>query len=100
MGNLGTSHLQSKIFIYGPPGSGKSTLGCMLAENLALPFLDLDEIIVDQAGISIPEIFAREGETGFRKWERAGLAKLLEADWGVVALGGGALLDTESRGQV
>jgi shikimate kinase/3-dehydroquinate synthase len=100
MGNSGTSHLQSKIFIYGPPGSGKSTLGRMLAENLALPFFDLDEIIVDQAGVSIPEIFAREGETGFRKRERTQLMKLLETDWGVIALGGGALLDPQSQAQV
>jgi shikimate kinase/3-dehydroquinate synthase len=100
MENSGASHLQSKIFIYGPPGSGKSTLGRMLAESLALPFFDLDEIIVDQAGVSIPKIFASEGEIGFRQREHTELMKLLEADWGVIALGGGALLDPQSRTQV
>jgi shikimate kinase/3-dehydroquinate synthase len=100
MENSASSQLKSKIFLYGPSGSGKSTLGRMLAENLALPFFDLDEIIVAQAGASIPEIFAREGETGFRQRERAELLKLLEADWGVIALGGGALLDPQSRAQV
>ena len=100
MADPGTRHLKSKIFLYGPPGSGKSTLGRMLAESLALPFFDLDEIIVDQADMPIPEIFTSEGEKGFRQRERAGLLQLLEEDWGVIALGGGALLDAQSRIQV
>ena len=48
------------IFIYGPPGSGKSTLGERLAQALSTPFYDLDELIVAEAGVSIPEIFAAE----------------------------------------
>ena len=87
------------IFIYGPPGSGKTTLGILLAEKLKLPFVDLDGIIEERAGHLIPKIFAREGETGFRRYEKAALEKALELD-GVISLGGGALLDGENRDQV
>jgi shikimate kinase/3-dehydroquinate synthase len=89
-----------KIFLYGPPLSGKSTIGQHLADRLALPFLDLDNFIENQSGLSIPEIFAAEGETGFRTRERADLIRVLEMDWGVIALGGGTLLDPRNRAQV
>ena len=88
------------IYIYGPPGSGKSTLGKRLAEALRLPFYDLDEIIVVNAGLSIPDIFATEGESGFRTHERNALRHVLENSKGVTALGGGALLDSENRSLV
>jgi shikimate kinase/3-dehydroquinate synthase len=89
-----------KIFLYGPSGSGKSTLGRRLAENLGLPFVDLDESIEKQAGYTIPEIFRRQGEAGFRQLEKQNLRSLLEAPEGVVSLGGGALLDEDNRRQV
>jgi 3-dehydroquinate synthase len=85
------------IMIYGPPASGKSSLGLRLAESLRLPFYDLDELIESQAGLSIPQIFAVEGETGFRRRESAALADVLDFEHGVVALGGGALLHPENR---
>ena len=85
------------LFLYGPPGSGKTTLGKKLAERLALSFYDLDVVIRDEAGCSIPEIFAREGEAGFRAREKQTLARFLKAGRCVVALGGGSLLDPESR---
>ncbi len=88
------------IFLYGPPTSGKSSLGSRLAENLGLPFYDLDEMIETQAGASIPQIFASEGESGFRSREGASLAEVLAKRSGVVALGGGALLKPENRLQV
>jgi len=91
--NLRNSH----FFLYGPPGSGKSTLGRRLAESLALPFYDLDEVVEMQARQRIPQIFAAEGESGFRRREAAALAWVLEQPSGVVALGGGALLDPENR---
>ncbi|MBR1588385.1 MAG: AAA family ATPase, partial [Kiritimatiellae bacterium] len=60
------------LFIYGPPGSGKTTLGKLLAGRFGVPFEDLDGSIVRAAaGKSIPEIFADEGEPGFRARERA-----------------------------
>jgi shikimate kinase/3-dehydroquinate synthase len=85
------------LFIYGPPASGKSSLGLRLAESLRLPFYDLDEMIETQAGISISQIFAAEGESGFRRRESAALADVLDCERGVVALGGGALLHPENR---
>ena len=60
------------LFIYGPPGSGKTTLGKLLAGRFGVPFEDLDDSIVRAAdGKSIPAIFADEGEAGFRARERA-----------------------------
>jgi 3-dehydroquinate synthase len=87
----------SLVFLYGPPGSGKSTIGRLLADRLALPFVDLDQRVEEKAGMSIPEIFAKVDESGFRQLERAELKELLNLEWGVIALGGGALLDTENR---
>ena len=85
------------IFLYGPPASGKTVTGLRLAESLHLPFYDLDEVIETQAGSSIPQIFAAEGEAGFREREAAALQGLLNWQCGVVALGGGALLRPENR---
>ena len=83
--------------LYGPPGSGKSEIGASLALALALPFVDLDEEITRQAGQSIPDIFRLEGEANFRQKERAALERALALPAGVIALGGGALLDPASR---
>lgn len=85
-----------KIFIYGPPGSGKSAAGRQLASALGLPFYDLDEEIEARSRATIPQLFQREGEAGFRRRERKILAKFLNGA-GVVALGGGALLDPRNR---
>ena len=64
------------LFIYGPPGSGKTTLGKLLAGRFGVPFEDLDDSIVLAAGgKSIPAIFADEGEAGFRARERAALER-------------------------
>jgi shikimate kinase/3-dehydroquinate synthase len=87
------------IFIYGPPGSGKTSVGNLLAQKLNLPFVDLDEVIEEEAGSTIPEIFAMGGEASFRRREKTALEKLLKPG-SVVSLGGGALLDGESRQQV
>lgn len=88
------------IFLYGPPVSGKSTIGELLADNLALPFIDLDQRIEVETNLPIPEIFAKEGEEGFRKHEKALLKETLNLDRGVIALGGGTLLDPESKSLV
>jgi len=87
-------------FLYGPPGSGKTTIGKKLAERLELPFTDLDEVIENQSGMQIPEIFAQEGEAGFRERERQALSEVLNNGQGVVALGGGSLLNEENRSYV
>ncbi len=87
----------ARIFLYGPPGSGKSTLGRGLAEALGLPFADLDASIVKAARKTIPEIFAQSGEVGFRNRETEALRQVCAEPPAVVALGGGALLAEANR---
>jgi len=81
------------IMLYGPPGSGKSAVGIELAHQLGCDFHDLDVEIESRVGMSIPEIFAESGEDGFREWESTTLAEMLKSTQGVLALGGGTLLD-------
>ncbi len=88
------------IFLYGPPGVGKSAVGRQLAQDLALPFYDLDAEVEARSGAAIPEIFAREGEAGFRSRERRALDGLLDKTTGVIALGGGTLLAEGLRSRV
>jgi shikimate kinase / 3-dehydroquinate synthase len=88
------------FFLYGPPGSGKSTLGHRLAEALDLPFFDLDLEIQAEAGVSISAIFEERGEAGFRSIESECLTALLGGRRGLIALGGGTLLDENNRRRV
>ncbi|MDD5468241.1 MAG: 3-dehydroquinate synthase [Anaerolineales bacterium] len=85
------------LFLYGPPGSGKTTLGRRLAEKLDRAFYDLDELIAQEAKMGIPELFASEGEARFRQRESQALHRLLPTTDGVLALGGGALLQPANR---
>ncbi|MEW6284976.1 MAG: 3-dehydroquinate synthase [Chloroflexota bacterium] len=99
------------LFLYGPSGTGKTTIGQRLAENLRLPFIDLDSLIESQADMSIPQIMAEQGETAFRDMETAALKSVAPLPMGrvlervegvgvrdsVIALGGGALLREENR---
>ncbi|HLE14161.1 MAG TPA: bifunctional shikimate kinase/3-dehydroquinate synthase, partial [Anaerolineales bacterium] len=86
------------LFIYGPPGSGKSSLGQLLAQSLGITFYDLDAEIEARSGHPIPRIFAEEGESGFRQRERAELNRLLgTGENSLIALGGGALTDASTR---
>lgn len=88
----------STIYLYGPPGVGKTTIGKILAANLNLPFVDLDAEIERVANATIPEIFAGEGEASFREREERALKSVRETS--VVSLGGGALLRQASRKHV
>lgn len=83
--------LRKPIFLCGMMGSGKSTVGQKLAAELDVPFCDLDEMIVEKAGMSIPEIFREKGEAGFRTLERSLLIRESQYFKGVMALGGGSL---------
>lgn len=78
------------IVLMGFMGSGKTTVGRLVAECMNLPFLDLDAFIVVQEGRSIADIFAKEGESAFRKKESSALAKILDrSESHVISLGGG-----------
>ena len=88
---------EERIFFYGPPGSGKSTVGRLAARSLGLPFHDLDAEIETRLGKSIGQIFSTQGEAAFRAYERAELHRLLGEGSLVVALGGGTLVNDETR---
>jgi shikimate kinase len=85
------------IVLVGLMGAGKSTVGRRLARRLGLPFVDSDEEIERAAVHSIPEIFDRFGEASFRDGERRVLRRLIEGEPKVVATGGGAFMDPETR---
>jgi len=88
------------IVLIGMPGCGKSALGRRLAPRLELPFVDVDEEIERAAGKSIKEIFADHGEAYFRDGERRVIARLLASGPQVMATGGGALLNEETRANI
>ncbi len=85
------------IFLIGPMGSGKSAVGKYLARVLNFPFLDSDHEIELRTGADIPLIFEREGEAGFRHREREAIAELSARDRIVLATGGGAVIDADTR---
>lgn len=85
------------IVLVGLMGAGKSSIGRRLAERLDLPFIDADHEIETAAGKSIPEIFADHGEAYFREGERRVIGRLLESGAQVLATGGGAFMNDETR---
>lgn len=89
-----------KIFLIGYRGTGKTTLGKRLAEVLQWPFIDADEELESRFGTTIREIFAEEGEAGFRDKEEAILADLTQRDECVIATGGGVVLRPTNREQL
>ncbi|MER6419227.1 shikimate kinase [Streptomyces sp. NPDC001137] len=78
-------------------GVGKSTVGRLLAERLGVAYRDTDDDIVAEQGRSIAEIFVDEGEPAFRAIEKAAVHKALAEHDGVLALGGGSILDADTR---
>ena len=85
------------IVLVGFMGAGKTTVGHLLAERLALPFTDSDEVIEQRAGRSVPRIFAEDGEPAFRALEHQVIADLLDGPELVLALGGGAAEHPQTR---
>jgi shikimate kinase len=88
---------KSNIFLVGPMGAGKSTIGRVLAFELNRQFRDTDRVIEDRTGADIPWIFDMEGEAGFRDRETAVLADLSTEMDLVIATGGGIVLRPENR---
>lgn len=87
----------TNVFLVGPMGAGKSTIGRHLARVLDQRFVDTDREIEARTGASISLIFELEGEAGFRRRESAIIAELVTSDGLVVATGGGAVLDPANR---
>ncbi|RUN75204.1 shikimate kinase [Sphingomonas sp. TF3] len=88
------------IVLVGLMGAGKSTVGRRLAIRLGLPFVDADTEIETAAGMSIPDIFDRFGEAYFRDGERRVIARLMEGERRVIATGGGAFVDPQTRAAI
>jgi shikimate kinase len=85
------------VYLVGMPGSGKSTVGPVLADLLDVPFVELDAEIERAAGRPVREIFEREGEAGFRELEAAALVEASAHDPSVVSCGGGVVLEPANR---
>lgn len=85
------------LILVGPPGAGKSTVGAAVAGQLGVPFRDTDQDIEATAGKPISDIFVDDGEPHFRGLERRAVARALREHVGVLSLGGGAVLDGDTR---
>ena len=94
---LYSSPKQLNVYLVGPMGSGKTTIGRQLAKALRVEFVDSDHEIEDRTGATIPWIFDIEGEAGFRKREKTVIDDLTQRRGIVLATGGGAILAPENR---
>jgi shikimate kinase len=88
------------VVLVGMMGAGKSSIGRRLATRLAIPFVDADAEIEKAAGMSIPDIFATRGEPDFRAGEARVIVRLLEGGPQVLATGGGAFMNDDTRGAI
>lgn len=98
--SLNGKDLDRPVVMVGMMGAGKSAIGRRLAQRLGVPFVDADTEIERAAGCTIAEIFERHGEASFRDGERRVIARLLEGPIGVLATGGGAFMDPETRARI
>jgi shikimate kinase len=85
------------IFLVGPMGAGKTTIGRRLAQARGMDFVDSDLEVEARTGVNIAFIFEKEGEAGFRRRERQAICELSQRHNLVLATGGGAVLDPDSR---
>jgi shikimate kinase len=88
------------VVLVGPPGAGKTTVGQLVAERRGVEFRDTDSDVELAAGATIGDIFIDQGEAAFRAFERDAVKQALEAHDGVLALGGGAVIDSETRSRL
>lgn len=88
------------VVLVGPMGVGKSTVGQLLADRLGVGYRDTDDDIVAEQGRAIAEIFVDEGEAAFRSIEKQAVRRALAGHEGVLALGGGSILDADTRAQL
>lgn len=93
----GMTNMPGNLFLVGPMGAGKTTIGRQLARLLKREFLDSDREIELRTGVNIPLIFELEGEPGFRARERGVIDELTQLPEIVLATGGGAILDPDNR---
>jgi shikimate kinase len=87
----------NNLFLIGPMGAGKTTLGRIIAQELDYPFYDSDRVIEERTGVDIPTIFDYEGEQGFRRRESRIIDELTQLNNIVLATGGGAVLRKQNR---
>lgn len=88
------------VVLVGPPGSGKTSVGHAVAQVLGQPLRDTDEDVAAEMGKPIPDIFVTDGEAAFRAAEREAVHVALREHEGVLALGGGAVLDPDTRARL
>ncbi|MDB5986628.1 MAG: aroK [Nevskia sp.] len=89
--------IKSNIFLIGPMGAGKTTIGRRLADARAMSFIDSDHEVEQRTGVDIAFIFEKEGEAGFRRRESLAIADVTQRQNLVLATGGGAVLDPINR---
>ncbi|MDQ4424063.1 MAG: shikimate kinase AroK [Thalassolituus sp.] len=89
--------MTQSVFLIGPMGAGKSTIGRMLSQELKYEFFDSDKVIEERCGADIPWIFDKEGEAGFREREESVIDELTQQKGIVLSTGGGAVLRSENR---
>lgn len=88
--------MKKNIVLIGMPASGKTTIGNLLSAELRMPLFDSDKLIIEKTGREIPDIFAKEGEAVFRKFESDAIAELSGKTGAIIATGGGAILNPEN----
>lgn len=89
--------MTQSVYLIGPMGAGKSTIGRLLSQELKFEFYDSDKVIEERCGADIPWIFDKEGEAGFREREVSVIEEMTSVSGIVLATGGGAILREENR---
>ena len=93
-------NLNKNLVFLGMMGSGKSSIGNLVSKKLGLPFIDVDSVIVEHAGMSISEIFEKKGENYFRNLEEKVTLKCLRKIKNVISLGGGGFINSKIRKEI